>query len=90
MAAEEKRSLWKKQRDNLEGPCFQQEGHLRGALFSAGGQERAYVRMISLSVGGVISFHSTGERLLGYNWDKPSYGGEKNETEFEGKNKKYF
>lgn len=59
-----------------EEPLEKTKGHFRGALFSAG-EERAKARMISLSAGRVISFHSTGERLLGHNWDKPSYGGEK-------------
>lgn len=36
----------------------------------------ADARMISLSGGGVISFHSTGEKLSGYICDKASYGEE--------------
>lgn len=57
-------------------PSEKTGGHFRGALLPARGPEVADARMISLSGGGVISFHSTGEKLSGYICDKASYGEE--------------
>lgn len=59
-----------------EKPPETTEEYFRGALLPARGPEGANTRMISLSAGGVISFHSTGERFSGYICDKASYGEE--------------